>query len=975
MHSPAFVHYLIILGFIFVSFAATSQEIAVFNITQQQGLPSNTVYDVYQSSDGFMWIATENGVVRYNGTSFRRFDNNKVRSRAVGGLQEDAMGRIWLHNFFGEILYLTGDKLQKLESWEKFYSEGFPSITHLPDTLIVNTNRHAYYYCLQSDRWIKLDSLFARSHQQPSLLFGNNTIDSNGEKWFCYSVDGQTYLASLKNPGLRRPVANKAKPINAVTVRLIRLKSSLLLFDSPTGTLLELKDGNMQDVSGKYPDILPQTRSIANLGDSLLAFIGTNGAWIAKENGERVHYLSGKNISGITTDKEGGIWFGTLNEGVFYSPSLQTIHYPRSEFTSFTRLASAGDILVAGSYDGGIKLFKDKRLLASIPAQSNKEVQCLFADLDENRLLLFTDKLYQYNLTTRKLLRSDKVVAVKKIIRFQNDYLLATSDGVMALNAATQQTTSLFPEQRIATLAFDTAKNQLWIGAQKGLYIRNHRTGLVSQWRTDDGFSPGVSSILVSHNTVFLGTLTDGIYQVVDGKLVTRFSTANGMPSDHITALALYGNRLLAGTDKGIAVVDLATGEKSTIDRARGLLASESYDIVVHHNSIWVAHAEGLQQFNALPVRNLQQGRLQVASLSTNGRMIPVKPVVELDPTSQQLSVRFDVSNNLRSQGSTIIRYRIPEIEGNQWHETDLANPEANFVALPAGSFTLEAVALNEDGVPSANKVVLPLKVLAPFWKQSWFLILTITGIVLAITSLLLLRSRRAHARKQLALIHQNQEQQLRIARLTSIRAQMNPHFIFNTLSSIQGKILHGQTREATDSLQAFAKLLRKTLELSSRELVTLQEEIEVLDKYLLIERDRMGGELEFSIRTSPELPTNEIRIPSLITQPYVENAIRHGLLHKQGKKTLTVEFSIVDGLLKIQIDDNGIGRQAAQAISQQRKEHKPFAMNASQQRIDILNSLMKEPIQVHIRDKHNEGGLAAGTEIIILLPQINGTH
>ncbi|MFN7491624.1 MAG: sensor histidine kinase, partial [Cyclobacteriaceae bacterium] len=170
--------------------------------------------------------------------------------------------------------------------------------------------------------------------------------------------------------------------------------------------------------------------------------------------------------------------------------------------------------------------------------------------------------------------------------------------------------------------------------------------------------------------------------------------------------------------------------------------------------------------------------------------------------------------------------------------------------------------------------------------------------------------------------------------------------------------------------IQNFSTLLRKVLDFSAKETILLQEEIEILEKYLAIEKDRFDGTLTYSIVVSDALKDEMIRIPSLLTQPFVENALRHGLMHKAGTKLLHINFSIVNEFLRIHISDTGIGRKAAFEFAKSRKQsHQSFALAAYQKRIELLNFGKERKIELEIVDRMNDHQMPEGTSVIIHVP------
>ena len=215
-----------------------------------------------------------------------------------------------------------------------------------------------------------------------------------------------------------------------------------------------------------------------------------------------------------------------------------------------------------------------------------------------------------------------------------------------------------------------------------------------------------------------------------------------------------------------------------------------------------------------------------------------------------------------------------------------------------------------------------------------------------------------------------NMEKKLRKSEIKSIRAQMNPHFIFNAINSIQALVLNKNKDEAYQYLHLFSNLMRNTLDFSEQEFITLATEIDFLSSYLALEQLRFNGELSYEIEHR-SIPT-EALIPSLIIQPFVENAIKHGLFHKQGKKMIKVHFKVIEnGYLNCKIIDNGVGRKAVEAIQKRMlNKHHSFATEAIDRRISILKSFYGSKVNCEIIDLFLEDGVTPkGTAVNIILP------
>ncbi len=213
-------------------------------------------------------------------------------------------------------------------------------------------------------------------------------------------------------------------------------------------------------------------------------------------------------------------------------------------------------------------------------------------------------------------------------------------------------------------------------------------------------------------------------------------------------------------------------------------------------------------------------------------------------------------------------------------------------------------------------------------------------------------------------------EKQYRASELKALKSQMNPHFVFNALNSIQEYILINERNLASDYLGKFSDLVRRYLKFSDEAAITLSEEVESLKLYLELEQLRFEDDLVTEIRIDPKLDKNHIRIPSMLVQPYVENAIKHGLLHKKKDCKLIIDFKYLNNnYIKCSILDNGVGRHKANEINhKQMRFHKSFALEATASRLELLNYKSKSKIGVEIEDLYNED-IACGTRVTVNIP------
>ena len=210
------------------------------------------------------------------------------------------------------------------------------------------------------------------------------------------------------------------------------------------------------------------------------------------------------------------------------------------------------------------------------------------------------------------------------------------------------------------------------------------------------------------------------------------------------------------------------------------------------------------------------------------------------------------------------------------------------------------------------------------------------------------------------------------LAELNALKAQMNPHFLFNVLNSIQDLFMTGNSRLANEQLGKFSDLTRSILDASGRQAISLQEELDMLRNYLDLESLRFDEQFQYQLQVAPGLDLHGIEIPPMLVQPYVENAIKHGLLHKTSNRRLDVLFSLENPqLLRVEVTDNGVGRQQAAYYRQLRQggRHKSFATSATEKRLQLLNQGRLANIAVTYTDLQDEQGRATGTTVVVLIP------
>jgi ligand-binding sensor domain-containing protein len=290
---------------------------------------------------------------------------------------------------------------------------------------------------------------------------------------------------------------------------------------------------------------------------------------------------------------------------------------------------------------------------------------------------------------------------------------------------------------------------------------------------------------------------------------------------------------------------------------------------------------------------------------------------------------------------------------------------------VPPGRYFFHVKASNSDGLWS--EIIIPVIVNPPWWRTWWAY--TLYAIAAATLIWLFIYSRIKNLRNQLKQKQKEfQFEELRRQKIEiemqALRAQMNPHFIFNSLNSINGFILDNNKNDASAYLSKFSRLVRLILLNSQASSIPLQSELEALQLYLELEALRFGNHFNFKINIADEVDPGSLKVPPLIIQPFAENAIWHGLMPRKTIGNLEIDVFLDDQILVCRIRDDGIGRKkAAELKSKSRIGHKSFGMKITASRIDLLKEKEVLNSSVVINDLVLPDNSAAGTEVIIKLP------
>jgi two-component sensor histidine kinase len=495
-------------------------------------------------------------------------------------------------------------------------------------------------------------------------------------------------------------------------------------------------------------------------------------------------------------------------------------------------------------------------------------------------------------------------------------HLFATGSEIVRFNDNVIES-RLFLEKNLQAIHEDS-EGKLWLGLDQGGLVCFPTGDIASGIRIDYLGNKSITSIFEDGNgVVWFGTFNDGLYY--------------------------------------ISLIPVPKYQSPVI--------SDAGDSGTPHQSIQVELSKTDEKTRTLAVLDTTPPSVFITGVSINNVDTNVLEGYEL--TADQNFIRLSFAG--QSQGQQRLfqyRYRLKGVD-KDWVYTSSNN--AQYTMLPPGDYTFEVDAMNKAGIWSESRASIGVNIAPFFYQTLWFRILMVALVLLVLGSAVWMYTRRVGKKAKM-----EAEVSRRIAdlELKALRAQMNPHFIFNTLSSIQHYVSSNNTEEALRYLSKFSKLMRQILDNSKKKEITLQDELKAVQLYLELEKLRFKDKFEYEINVDDSIDPTDDQIPSMLIQPYLENSILHGIMHKKGTGHIRLGIERQNGHMLCTIEDDGIGRLKSSEIrSAKSANHKSSGMSISHDRLEIINKVNESELNISIEDANPSDTDNPGTRVRLYIP------
>ena len=942
----------------------------------EDGLPSATIYHAFQDSRDFLWLSTEAGLARFDGTEFRTYSmDDGLPDNEIFGVFEDSKKRIWFKAYNGHFGYIKGndifntDQIPELKALETphwvmqifedsdnklYFSQHRDGLAILDDDKVTHIEQADFINTLPYD-----------SLENPIIILGCFEAE-NGQVHVLSNV--AEFIVNNDKVNFLRffdMTFSEIVPISAIhVIAKAQISNELYLIDYQWNEPSEPKKILSNEDLKLDSDILILGESelggvwLGTLGEGLYLLDNLEDEPQIVEN-----YLENQSVSWVTKDKEGNFWMTTLGNGVYMLPDNKVLTYNVDYGLSDDELFaitgnSAGDIFV-GTQSGTVNYLRPNGsvqiLETGLDTRRYNRIQALELDAKDNLWMGSDAGLVTFGIDKNFDLKNVKAISIND----QQEVFVGTSSGLFLIDE-NLKTNQLWNKRVNAIASIKNGKT--WLGSNTGLYFYDGKTvntitgNPLYRYRINDLITTddGILCICTAGNGVILK----------DGNNVTQITKKNGLASSVCSDIFQANDGIIwMASNGGVSKFTLENGKPRGIfsyTEAEYLASNEVRGIYVRSDTVWAATSAGLSYIESVnkAERETFAPTFYITNVQIRGRDTTL--MHEYDLSYYQNDIRIEYTGISFKSGSQV-RYRY-QLKGlsSDWVESN--SKFAHFPFLQPGNYTFRIQAISIDGKESTEREIKFI-IHSPWWKTGWFIIST-TLLLLGLGAWFLYYNIK------------NREDKIRLRRQISesegmaLRAQMNPHFIFNALNSIQHFITMEDEVSANYYLSQFAKLIRRVLENSKTNLISLEDEITTLTLYLNLEALRFEGKFKYEIHVAEDVDAYDVELPSMIIQPFAENAIWHGLMAKNdGTPTLNINFKRDTENLICEVIDNGIGREAASKVSKSNlSEHESTGISNTVKRLDLMSKRENKKARVEFVDL-KEGDKALGTKVIVRIP------
>ncbi len=950
--------------------------------SEKNGYSAPETLNIFSDSRGFLWLGGVNGVTCYDGSKFKTYDKtNGLLDNTVGESIEDENKNIIISTKKG-ICSFNGEKFKKIPI--RYKDKKTHKLSYINSFYRTKTNE---IYALGFNGLFRLD--------KKKNCFIQDAFFSFSSVQMAEDLDGKLFVATVKGlfegkdskwnySKLNEQIQNTNLSAIAIdkkgnkwigsstTILRINSKNQILDFEIEPNRIFDLKvtSGNKVIAGGNMAKLYVIKNDKLELIDLQ-------------------EYTSTSEILQIEEDYQGNIWLASTTYLIkmTQSPVKRSKQYDKITGPFASMCLGNLDQLYLGTTDGIYEKIGNK-FTNYKPSNDPNDLVISALTHFKNKIYLgtFSGKVYVFENKKFKLLHDSKIIfdpVYKILIVDDSEMWICQASAVSRIKDEKVKSFIISPQYTQNALL--DSRGKLWIANyDKLLTFENEKLKEVPGSQKYYGF---VTLTEDENGVVWVGTYGNGMLKFKNKK-IEQITKKQGLTNDFICS-SLYDastKTMWVGTMYGITQLKL--DKKSAIVSVNKYLNSPNIDnygciqngiVKLKNGNLLISVGDQIYEYTGQD-NNLKNPKMKLdfSGFKVNNQFIkednrfkinewnglPVNPIFE--HFENNLEFNFNAVN-YHENSSVTYSWKLEGFDKNWSNFSD--RKFINYTNLPAGLYTFRVKAVDEAG-KNVSVIQYRFEILTPFYKSFWFIFLVILSIGTIVYLVFTSRVKKIKRETSEKIIN---FQKLAESELKALRAQMNPHFMFNTINSIQEIVLGNDDKTARIYFADFAKMMRMILENSTQKLITLEKEIDFLNLYLSFEKVRFKDKFEIELVVDDSLETSLINLPSMLIQPFIENAINHGLLHKEINGRLQVKFEEIEfeneAFLKCNIEDNGIGREAAMSLNKwKEKNHQSISTTVNSERIELLNTIMEnKKFYLFITDL-KAGELATGTKVELLI-------
>jgi ligand-binding sensor domain-containing protein len=911
-------HHLIKLFFLLIThaflFEGLAQNYVITNYSTKDGLPSNLTYQICKDADGFIWVATSNGLARFDGTNFEIYGpregiyGNEVIS--VFPLNEGILG-YYLNGCFVKskngFINLRKNELSNLDFGDHLYTE-------VIDSYLVVSSRHYVY------------------------VFNKNTLSLKSREVLYKSIPYKKPDGSIGAMSIFPYFKHQIKDFDIdeiVRVEPKQNKSNEILIFSPSRGWIYTFDRLTTKVNQLYNanrSIIRAYRSI----DSTLYICSSNGLSVVNRQNNKEHQIiKDVIINYVYEDNEGTLWVCSATSGIYKVTRSKHLVAKKTFQSSFPYIQTLAKLpsgeIISGNKDGS---YTSLNTLKTTYFESKPSINRVTSICTYNtNVLFFTDNF----IANQRGERIASLGCSKKASFYAQDTILTSNCESTFFYLLSQNKLEVLMYGR-ATTHLLTRDKAIYIGTPTALVFKKNLADTFQSIALENN-NPTKINCIVEDNKGRTWVCTDGWGLFLLSKqheILEKFNKKNGLESDNVITLSIDENdRIWIGTDKGLFLIK---EEKNGVFEVikpfsdLDLQNNEVKTIATKKDTVFFATGNefmGCRYNDQFDVRKIT---VNISSLLINDSSISLQQT-KFAPYQNRIKISLECPLTNSGEKPLFLYALIKSTQKDTlWQKTQNATLEFN--SLSPDEYTL-LISAKDPGIAysKSNTLVWHFTITEFFYKTWWFYTLVLFAIFSIIFAVYFFYNKQRQNRIQKEL---EADAKINELKLQGLLSQMNPHFLFNSLNVIQKFITSNDDINALTHLSDFSDLMRESLDQTRRGHISLEDEFLFLEQYVNLEKKRFDNDFIFHIHNEIEDDLSDIIIPPMLIQPLVENAIKHGVANmKSPQGEIHVTFSLLHhSLLQVCIRDNGNQRSSSRKDQKKKESH---ALNIIQERVELI--------------------------------------